>query len=120
MQEDQSLGKAGPNEYKPHGTYPLARNCIESGISPLARHTVLYPWYPLMLLTLEAQSVIHCRLAKIGRGGAQSWDEITLMLAEKSSAAVEAGTALMSGATLNVVVDRLRFHVAANEARLSA
>ncbi len=81
---------------------------------------MFFPWHALNLLAFEASSVIALRLAKIGRGGSQAADEVRLMFAEKTSAAMEAGTVLMSGGSLVGVVDRYRVHVAANQLRLEA
>ena len=80
----------------------------------------MFPWYALAMLGFESSSVINKRFAKIARGGLQSLSEIGLMFAEKNSAALEVGTALMFGGTVGGMVDRYRVHVAANEARLSA
>ena len=81
---------------------------------------MFFPWHAFTLLAFESNSVISLRLAKIGRGGSQACDEVRLMFAEKASAAVEAGTAMMTGATLVGLVDGYRVHVAANQARLEA
>lgn len=80
---------------------------------------MLFPWYGLTLLALESGSVVQRRIAKIGLGGPQSFDEICLMVVEKADAAMTAGLALMMGGTVSGVVDLYRAHVAANEARLS-
>ena len=79
---------------------------------------MFFPWHAFTLLAFESNSVINLRLAKIGRGGAQACEEVRLMFAEKASAAVEAGTAMMTGGTLVGLVDGYRVHVAANQARL--
>jgi hypothetical protein len=81
---------------------------------------MFFPWYAFAMLAIESGSVVNRRLEKIGRGGAQSLAEIQLMFAEKADAAAEIGTMLISGSTAVALVDRLRVHVAENEARLSA
>ena len=81
---------------------------------------MFFPWHAFAMLAFESNSVIALRLAKIGRGGSQSLDEIRLMFAEKASASMEATAALLTGGTVCGTVDRYREHVAANEARLSA
>ncbi len=80
---------------------------------------MFFPWFTTLMLAVESTSVITLRMAKIGRGGAQSFDEIGLMFAEKGDALLEAGSALMAGGTTSAMVDRYRVLVAANEARLS-
>lgn len=79
---------------------------------------MFFPWHAFTLLAFEANSVIALRLAKIGRGGSQAADEVRLMFSEKASAAMEAGTAMMTGGTMVGLVDRYRVHVAANQSRL--
>ena len=81
---------------------------------------MLFPFDAFALLGFEANDVIALRLAKIGRGGAQSLEEVQLMFREKASATVEAATNLLTGGTIAGTVDRYRQHVAANHTRLSA
>lgn len=81
---------------------------------------MFFPFHDLTMLALEAQSVIQLRLSKIACGGPAAVEEMNLMFWEKADAAAEAATATLFGQTVSGVVDRLRFHVAANEARLSA
>ena len=72
------------------------------------------------MLGFESASVISKRLAKVGRGGMQSVDEIQLMFADNAEAARAAGVSLMVGCTMGGLVDQYRVAVAANEARPSA
>ena len=81
---------------------------------------MVLPLYNVAMLGFEAASVINKRLAKIARGGSQSWDEVGLMVREKHLASLEATTNLMLGGTPTAMIARFREHVAANEARLSA
>ena len=80
----------------------------------------MFPWHAFTLLAFESSSVVNLRLAKIGRGGSQAFEEIRLMFSEKASAALEASSAMMMGGTSAGMVDRYRVHVAANQARLEA
>ena len=79
-----------------------------------------YPWYPAMMLGLEAGKVIDLRLWKIARGGAQSVAEGRLMVEEKLNALFEAGSVLAGGGGSDQVIDMYRKHVAANALRLKA
>ena len=81
---------------------------------------MVFPFHDLTMLALESGSVINLRLAKIGRGGFGAVEEIALMFAEKADAVVEATTAALAGQPPSGMINRLRVHVAANEARLSA
>ena len=79
---------------------------------------MFFPWYTLTLLAFESSSVVKLRLAKIGLGGSQAFEEVRLMFAEKASAAMESASAMMMGGTPAGMVDRYRVHVAANQTRL--
>ncbi len=85
----------------------------------VGRRRFMVPWYSLMMLGFEANSVIGLRLMKLAAGGDAARKEAELMVSEKMDAAMEAGTTLMSGGSLTRVVDRYRQHVAANQHRLS-
>jgi hypothetical protein len=73
---------------------------------------------PLMMLAVEANSVIALRLVKLMRGGRAARREARLMVSEKIAAALEASANLMTGASGHDVVRRYRQHVAANAKRL--
>jgi hypothetical protein len=77
-----------------------------------------YPWYPAMMLALEAGSVIDMRLWKIARGGDAGAVESHLMVKEKIDALFEAGTVLVGGGSFAQIIEMYRKHVAANAARL--
>ena len=77
-----------------------------------------YPWYPAMMLALEAGSVIDMRLWKIARGGDEGAAEGHLMVSEKIDALFEAGTVLIGGGSSAQIIEMYRRHVAANAARL--
>ena len=78
-----------------------------------------YPWYPAMMLALEASSVIDLRLWKLARGGAEGSAEARLMVEEKLHALFEAGSVLARGGSSGHVIDLYRKHVAANALRLT-
>jgi len=73
---------------------------------------------PLMLLAIEANSVIALRMMKLARGGRSARREAELMVSEKMRAAFEATVSLMTGASGDEIVQRYRQHVAANAKRL--
>jgi hypothetical protein len=78
-----------------------------------------YPWYPAMMLALEAGSVIDMRLWKIARGGHEGAAESHLMVKEKIEALFEAGTVLVGGGNSAQLIEMYRKHVAATALRLS-
>jgi hypothetical protein len=78
-----------------------------------------YPWYPAMMLALEAGKVIDMRLWKIARGGAESAAESRLMVREKIDAFFEAGSLIAGGGNSATVIDMYRHHVASNAQRLT-
>jgi hypothetical protein len=55
-----------------------------------------YPWYPAMMLALEAGNVIDMRLWKIARGGDEGTAESHLMVKEKIEGALS-GQVVTSG-----------------------
>jgi hypothetical protein len=77
-----------------------------------------YPWYPAMMLALEAGTVIDKRLWKIARGGTEAAAESHLMVNEKVDALFEAGFVLVKGGSSAQVIDMYRRQVAANATRL--
>lgn len=77
-----------------------------------------FPWYPAMMLAVEASNVIDLRLWKIARGGQEAATESHLMIKEKIDALFEAGSVLVDGGNPESVIDMYRKHVAANAARL--
>lgn len=77
-----------------------------------------YPWYPAMMLAIEASTVIDLRLWKLACGGAEGIDEGRLMVEEKLNALFEAGSVLAHGGNSGHVIDMYRKHVAANALRL--
>ena len=76
------------------------------------------PWYPVMLLAFEASEVVTLRMLKMGRGGADAWDEAHLMVSEKICAGLEVFSSMMTGSLPLACVERYREHVAANASRL--
>jgi hypothetical protein len=78
-----------------------------------------YPWYPTMMLALEARNVIDLRLWKIACGGKDGAAESRLMVKEKVDAFFEAGSLLLRGGTSATVIDMYRQHVASNAERLA-
>src|ERR1700688_4492522 len=77
-----------------------------------------FPWYPAMMLAVEASNVIDLRLWKIARGGQEAATESHLMVKEKINALFEAGSVLADGGNPATVIALYRKHVAANAARL--
>jgi hypothetical protein len=77
-----------------------------------------YPWYPAMMLALEAGNVIDMRLWKIARGGDEGTAENQLMVKEKVEALFEAGAVLAGGGSSAQIIEMYRKHVAANATRL--
>jgi hypothetical protein len=80
---------------------------------------LFYPWYPAMMLAVEANSVIDIRLRRIATGGVDAATENCLMFSEKVGAAVEAGSMLMRGESSAEIINFYRKHVAANAHRLA-
>ena len=81
---------------------------------------IFYPWYPALMLVVEANNVIDMRVRKVTRlPPADARVEINLMVTEKMAAAVETAMILMSGGTTAAVVSHYREKVAANALRLS-
>ena len=80
---------------------------------------MFFPWYPAMMLALEARDVIDLRLWKIARGGAEATAESGLMVSEKVNALFEAGSLMIAGGNPAQVIEMYRRHVAANAARLA-
>ena len=72
----------------------------------------------LMMLAVEANSVIALRMMKLMRGDRNARREAELMVNEKIRAALEATGNLMAGASADEIVDRYRQHVAGNAKRL--
>jgi hypothetical protein len=72
----------------------------------------------MMLLTMEAHSVIGLRLIKIATGGPGAAKETHRMVAEKVSALAEAAGTILGGGSIQTVIGRYRSHVQANEVRL--
>jgi hypothetical protein len=79
---------------------------------------IFFPWYPAMMLAVEAGNVIDLRLWKIAQGGHEAANESHLMVKEKLDALFEAGLVLIEGGNPAAVIDMYRKHVAANAARL--
>jgi hypothetical protein len=73
----------------------------------------------LMLLSAEANGVIALRMMKLMRGGRSARREANLMVSEKMSAAFEATTRLMAGASGDEIIHLYRQRVAKNAKRLS-
>ena len=80
---------------------------------------LFYPWYPAMMLAVEANNVIDIRLRRIATGGIDAATETCLMFSEKVGAAVEAGSMLMRGKSSAEIINFYRKHVAANAHRLA-
>jgi hypothetical protein len=75
---------------------------------------LFHPFYPALMLAVEAQNVIDMRLWKIATGGVHARKETQLI-----DAAVEASAMLMGGKTTVEVIDFYRKQVAANATRLT-
>ena len=80
---------------------------------------LFYPWYPAMMLAVEANNVIDIRLKRIATGGVDAATEVHLMVSEKIGAALEAGSMLMRGESSSEIINFYRKHVAANAQRLA-
>ena len=80
---------------------------------------LFFPWYPAMMLVVEANNVIDIRLKRIATGGVDAATETCLMFSEKVGAAVEAGSMLMRGESSAEIINFYRKHVAANAHRLA-
>ena len=80
---------------------------------------LFYPWYPAMMLAVEANNVVDIRLKSIATGGVDAATETCLMVSEKVGAALEAGSMLMRGDSSADIIDFYRKHVAANAQRLA-
>lgn len=78
-----------------------------------------YPWYPVMMLAVEANSLIDIRVRKIASGGVNASAETQLMISEKLDALAEASLILMRGGSTAHVIDNYRKLVAANATRLA-
>jgi hypothetical protein len=74
-------------------------------------------WYSGMLLALDAVKVIERRMQLMAHGKC-TWDELTLMFAEKLDAVADAKAILVGGGDPSLVIDNYRRIVAANAARL--
>ena len=48
------------------------------------------PWYPVMLLAFESSEVVTLRILKMGRGGADAWDETHTRAAARRSVSCSA------------------------------
>ncbi|MGA7806866.1 hypothetical protein [Bradyrhizobium sp.] len=98
----------------------------ESSSSAFDRNAVLtgsddgFPWFAGVMLAFEAGEVVRLRLEKFASCDTDSEREARLMVSEKISAAFEAGTSWLRGATPAAIIGRYREHVAANAKRLSA
>ncbi len=75
-------------------------------------------WFDVTMLAMESSSVVCLRMMKVSAGGCDVHQETQLMVSEKISASMEAAMTLMTGGTLDTVVNRYREHVAANSDRL--
>jgi hypothetical protein len=74
--------------------------------------------HSLMMLAVEANSVVALRMMKLMLGGTKARREAELMVREKIRAGLEATANLMAGASGDEIVHRYRQHVAANAKRL--
>jgi len=74
--------------------------------------------HSLMMLAVEANSVVALRMMKLMLGGTEARREAELMVREKIRAGLEATANLMAGASGDEIVHRYRQHVAANAKRL--
>jgi hypothetical protein len=77
-----------------------------------------YPWYPAMMLAVEANNVIDIRLRLIARGGDDAAQETRLMVDEKVNAVFDAVSLVMRGKSAHVI-EFYRKQVAANASRLT-
>ena len=78
-----------------------------------------YPWYPAMMLAVEANNLIDIRMRKMASGGVNAAAETQLMISEKLDALAEASLILMRGGSPVHVIDNYRKLVAANATRLA-
>ena len=74
-------------------------------------------WYSGRMLALDTVAVIEKRMQLMARGKC-TWDEFTLMFAEKLEAVADARTIILGGGHPNLVMDNYRKIVAANVVRL--
>ena len=75
-------------------------------------------WFSLAMLAAESQQVIGLRVMKLVLGGSDACDEASLMVTEKMSAATQATSHLLMGASPASVVRGYRKKVRANSRRL--
>ena len=80
---------------------------------------LFFPWYPAMMLVVEANNVIDIRLRSIANGDVDAATETHLMFSEKIGAALDAGWMLMGGESSAGIINFYRKHVAANAQRLA-
>ena len=80
---------------------------------------LFFPWYPAMMLAVEANNVIDIRLRRIADGRVNAATETQLMISEKIDAIVEAAAIMTRGGNPLAVIDNYRRYVAANAARLA-
>jgi hypothetical protein len=78
------------------------------------------PWYDLTMLAVESQQVIGLRLLRLSLGGARAREEATRMVFEKVTAADQAVSRLIRGASPDSIVQDYRDKVRLNVARLSS
>jgi hypothetical protein len=74
-------------------------------------------WCSGMLLALDALAVIEKRMQLLAHGKC-TWDELTLMFAEKLDAMADAKAIIAGGGHPSLVIDNYRKIVAANAVRL--
>ncbi|GLK66604.1 hypothetical protein [Hansschlegelia plantiphila] len=76
-------------------------------------------WNKLLMLAAESQHVIDLRVAKCALGGVSALEEMQLMCAEKLEAGMVSASRLMTGCSIESVVDDYRGIVLANATRLA-
>lgn len=75
--------------------------------------------YKMSMLTAECHQVIGLRMIKAALGGQEAAEEVSLMMSEKTDAAVRFGAAYMTGGSLDAMIDDYRGVVQANVSRLA-
>lgn len=75
-------------------------------------------WFNASMLAVESGSVAYRRLLKVSAGECDFQSETQLMVSEKIAASMEAAFTLMTGGSVDTVIQRYREHVAANADRL--
>ena len=82
---------------------------------------MFFPWYPAIMLAVEANNVIDIRMRKVAMASpTEAFVELGLMVTEKVAASMHTATLLMFGGSAADVVKHYRTEVAANATRLAS